>query len=193
MTKYSHEPDDYKCPFCAIVAGKIVPYAWTMPEEVVLREKNVTCWISMKWWKHNPGHVIVVPNKHIENMYTLPKTTAGEIHEVAKRVALAMKDAYGCDGVSTRQHNEPHGDQDVWHYHLHVFPRFENDRLYERHREMWFPSVAERVTYAERLRTALGIEGVPAVLSAKEKTTKRASKQESDAVEMNAESPEKDA
>lgn len=40
-----------------------------------------------------------------------------------------MKAAYGCDGVSTRQHNEPAGDQDVWHYHLHVVPRWHGDAL----------------------------------------------------------------
>lgn len=41
-----------------------------------------------------------------------------------------MKQAFGCDGVSTRQHNEPAGDQDVWHFHLHVFPRWTGDDLY---------------------------------------------------------------
>ena len=41
-----------------------------------------------------------------------------------------MKTAFGCPGVSTRQHNEPAGNQDVWHYHVHVFPRWHGDRLY---------------------------------------------------------------
>jgi len=41
-----------------------------------------------------------------------------------------MKQAWKCDGVSTRQHNEPAGNQDVWHYHMHVFPRWDNDDLY---------------------------------------------------------------
>jgi diadenosine tetraphosphate (Ap4A) HIT family hydrolase len=44
-----------------------------------------------------------------------------------------MKDAYRCDGVSTRQHNEPAGDQDVWHLHVHVLPRHQGDQLYLRH------------------------------------------------------------
>ena len=53
-----------------------------------------------------------------------------------------MKAAFSCDGVSTRQHNEPAGYQEVWHYHLHVFPRYGADELYR--------SSARRTTVDER-------------------------------------------
>lgn len=43
---------------------------------------------------------------------------------------IALKTAFDCDGVSTRQHNEPAGNQDVRQYHLHIFPRYEADGLY---------------------------------------------------------------
>lgn len=49
-----------------------------------------------------------------------------------------------------RQHNEPAGNQDVWHYHLHVFPRFVNDKLYKSDRENTKPE--ERLEYAQKLR-----------------------------------------
>ena len=64
-----------------------------------------------------------------------------------------MKSGYGCDGVSTRQHNEPAGYQDVWHYHLHVFPRFAGDELYGSRKCLMPPE--ERAAFAERLRRAL--------------------------------------
>jgi histidine triad (HIT) family protein len=61
-----------------------------------------------------------------------------------------MKALYNCDGTSTRQHNEPDGNQDVWHYHVHVFPRYADDNLYDsNYFEM---PVAERAQYASRLR-----------------------------------------
>jgi histidine triad (HIT) family protein len=41
-----------------------------------------------------------------------------------------LRRAYACDGTSLRQHNEPAGNQDVWHHHVHVFPRFTGDELY---------------------------------------------------------------
>ena len=60
-----------------------------------------------------------------------------------------MKAAYGCPGISTCQHNEPAGGQDVWHFHVHVFPRYLEDNLYLQ------PSgrltvAKERCSYAER-------------------------------------------
>lgn len=57
---------------------------------------------------------------------------------------------YKCDGVSSRQHNEPCGNQDVWHYHLHVFPRYKDDNLYLTNRELSKPE--ERIEYADRLK-----------------------------------------
>lgn len=59
------------------------------------------------------------------------------------------------DGTSTRQHNEPAGYQDVWHLHVHVFPRYDGDRLYERHEEKRWASPAERAPYAAKLRAVL--------------------------------------
>jgi histidine triad (HIT) family protein len=86
--------------------------------------------VASHWWENNHGHVLVVPILHYENLYELPDDTGAAIFAMSRRIALALKRGYRCDGVSTRQHNEPAGYQDVWHYHLHVFPRYTNDRLY---------------------------------------------------------------
>jgi histidine triad (HIT) family protein len=142
----THAPNGYECPFCAIVSG-------AQEARVVLRTPTTTAFISRRWWENNPGHVIVVPNEHIENMYELPREVAGDVHETARRIALALKRAYGCDGISTRQHNEPGGNQDVWHYHLHVFPRYGGDDLYGSPFRETTPE--EQLPYAERLREAL--------------------------------------
>lgn len=61
----------------------------------------------------------------------------------------------GCDGVSTRQHNEPGGNQDVWHFHQHVFPRWLGARLYQRHDEKAVVPAPDRAVRAERLRAVL--------------------------------------
>lgn len=54
-----------------------------------------------------------------------------------------------------RQHNEPDGNQDVWHFHVHVFPRYAGDNLYTNHENKRFVSLAERKVYADRLKAAL--------------------------------------
>jgi histidine triad (HIT) family protein len=64
-----------------------------------------------------------------------------------------MQNAFGCEGISTRQHNGPVGNQDVWHYHLHVFPRYSNDGLYAGQKVLYTPE--ERIELAATLRAAL--------------------------------------
>ena len=94
-----------------------------------------------------------MPNEHVENMYGVRPELAGDIHDTARRIALALRRAYGCEGISTRQHNEPAGCQEVWHYHLHVFPRYVGDDLYgSRWRDT---SPAERVRHGRLVREAL--------------------------------------
>jgi histidine triad (HIT) family protein len=64
-----------------------------------------------------------------------------------------MRKVFRCEGISTRQHNGPAGDQDVWHYHLHVIPRYPDDGLHAG-RKVPYAS-GERIELAARLRAAL--------------------------------------
>jgi histidine triad (HIT) family protein len=150
---HNHAPDDYACPFCTIAAGRFD--SLTQPGDLVLRTEHVTAFIAAHWWVANAGHVLVIPNAHYENLYDLPDEIGGQIHAAARRIAIALKQVYGCDGVSTRQHNEPAGNQDVWHYHLHVFPRYAGDELYLRTYEHRLTTPEERAPYAAKLRAAL--------------------------------------
>lgn len=115
----------------------------------------VTAFIASTWWPANDGHVLVVANEHHENVYDIPDEALSAIQLVGKRIAVAMKAIYACDGTSFRQHNEPAGGQDVWHYHLHVFPRYAGDDLYARNAEWRATRPDERAPYAEKLRRSL--------------------------------------
>ena len=152
---YSHAPAGYRCPFCLVAAGVEDEHVYTKQQDVVLRTPQVTAFVAAGWWPNNPGHVLVIPNQHFENLYELPVAYAASIHSAAQRIALALKATYRCAGISTRQHNEPAGNQDVWHYHLHVFPRYPNDQLYELTAQRRRTSPDERVPYAEWLRNWL--------------------------------------
>jgi len=149
---HSHAPPGYHCPFCTVVRGGDNP-PWTVQADVVHRDEATTAWINGRWWVNNPGGAIVVPNLHVENIYALDAALAGRVHDTARRIALGMKAAFGCGGISTRQHNEPDGQQEVWHYHLHVFPRYAGDDLYGSDARLTSPE--ERRPYAESLRAAL--------------------------------------
>lgn len=151
--RISHAPADYVCNFCKIAAGQ--DGVRTTQEHVVLRTDAMTAFVASSWWPANPGHVLVIPNRHIENVYEFPPELGTPLMAAVQRVAVAMKTAYACDGVSTRQHNEPAGNQDVWHFHQHVFPRWSGDRLYERHKEKALAPEAEKLERAVLLRSVL--------------------------------------
>lgn len=151
-----HEPPNYACPFCAVVAGCATEA--NAQADVVFRDDQTTALISPKWWSAAPGHVIVVPNSHVENIYEIDDDLLASVYRTARRLACALKQALGCQGTSMRQHNEPGGGQDVWHFHVHVFPRSRGDALYERNADTRWASEAERASAAERIRTVLRAE-----------------------------------
>jgi histidine triad (HIT) family protein len=147
---YNHAPPNYTCPFCLLLSGIKNEQVYSVDSDIFYRGKKVSAFISSHQWPNNLGHALVIPNRHFENLYDLPDPLGAEIHRVSRQIALAMKSIYGCDGISTRQHNEPDGNQDVWHYHLHVFPRYEGDDLYtSQYAEMPIP---ERALYARKLK-----------------------------------------
>ena len=148
---FSNAPQNYTCPFCLLVAGIQNRYVISRRSDIVYEDESVMAFICSHQWSNNRGHVLIIPRKHFENIYVLPDHLAGDIHKLARKTAIAMKYAYNCDGVSTRQHNEEQGNQEVYHYHLHVFPRYRGDKLYETPKGMLMPA-AEREAYADILR-----------------------------------------
>ncbi len=128
---YSHEPAGYRCPFCNYAGGGSDDRVGQ--EHVVERTPSTLTYVSPKWWPNNHGALLVIPTEHYENLYVMPDHLGMPLQRAMRRAALALRAAYGCDGVSTRQHNEPAGNQDVWHFHVHVFPRYVDDGLYGSH------------------------------------------------------------
>lgn len=152
---HNHAPRDYCCPFCLLIQGISNPQVLSVQSDMIVHEERVSAFIGSHQWLNNPGNVIVIPNIHYENIYDLPLKFLPDIYRVVKRLALAMKIAYNCDGVSTRQHNEPAGNQDVWHYHVHVTPRYLDDNFYGTLSQWKLMPVEERAQHAETLRNAL--------------------------------------
>lgn len=143
-------PADYACPFCAIAATLPSP----APESsVVLVDENVFALVPTHHYAGIRGNCLVIPRGHYENVFDIPESLGAEFFRATRRLAEAMRIAFRCEGISTRQHNGPAGDQDVWHYHLHVFPRSPNDGLYSGLKTPY--GIEERMELASMLRSAL--------------------------------------
>ena len=150
---YNHQPENYTCPLCLAAQGIESDRVQTKQADVFYKDDKVMAFIASSGWVNNPGHAIVIPIKHFENLYDLPDDQNHLVADLTKRVAIAMKETYQCPGTTVRQHNEPDGGQDVWPYHVHVFPRYPNDRLYELVNERKFTPPEERKPFANKLRS----------------------------------------
>ncbi len=152
---FNHAPENYVCPICLAVDGVENDDTWIRQTDIFYRDDLVMGFVSSRSVSGNEGHPLIVPVKHFENLYDLPTEYAARIGEVAQRVAVAMKQARGCDGVTVLQNNEPAGDQHAWHYHLHLFPRFTDDHFHEQLLAAKRSTPESRQPYAEALRKAL--------------------------------------
>jgi len=124
---YNHAPKDYKCPICLGILGIESEDTLLKQADLVYKDSLIRVFVNSFWIPTCEGHVIVVPNEHYENIYELPDEVGHRISDVVKTMAIAMRKAYGCDGITTRQNNEPAGNQHAFHYHHHIFPRYDGD------------------------------------------------------------------
>lgn len=148
---YNHAPPEYVCPFCLLARGTEGPQSQLRETDIVFQDSHVTAFMATRKYPNNQGHVLIIPNEHFENIYELPLIFASKIQALSRDIALAMKSEYQCDGITIRQHNEPAGDQNIWHYHLHVIPRYQNDNFQSAQKNPF--EAGERAHYAQRLRS----------------------------------------
>lgn len=152
---HNHAPQDYICPICLGIKGIEDERTMIRKSDIVFQDDLVTVFIGSFFVGNNPGHPIIVPNEHFENLYDLSDEYAHRIIDVSKKIAIALKSARKCDGVMVLQNNEPASNQHAFHYHMHLFPRFDNDKLHENMAVSTRSTVEERIPYAERLRKEL--------------------------------------
>ena len=155
---FNHAPKDYKCPICLGVQG--IENSDTMLKQVdlVYKDDFVSVFINSFFIDGNEGHLIVVPNKHFENLYDLSSEYGHKIIDVSQRMAIAVKKAYGCDGVTIRQNNEPASGQHAYHYHMHIFPRYDNDKFDENVSQKRATTLEERQEYITKIKQSLQTE-----------------------------------
>jgi histidine triad (HIT) family protein len=151
---FNHEPADYNCIFCKLISG--VESEHNKLSDIVFENDLAIAVVAPRWWPNNKGSLLVIPKRHYENIYEIDDSHLAAIGIVSKKLAIAIRQTYqGCKGVSTRQHNEPIGGQDVWHFHAHIFPRYENDNLYFMDPLDGYTSAKDRLPYAVKIREHL--------------------------------------
>lgn len=133
------------CVFCRIARGEL-------PASKVYEDEHTLAIMDIQ--SVNPGHMLVLVKPHRDNVYTLDDELAGAAMKTAARMARATKAAFGCEGVTLLQANEPAGAQTVFHFHIHVLPRWHGDGM-ELAWPAKNPSREALAEMAEKLRAVL--------------------------------------
>ena|ERR1700730_8459574 len=105
-----------ECIFCKIIKREAPAYILDESEEIL-------AFLSLE------NHPLIVPKKHIPDIYTLDDEAAAAVMIEAVKIARAVKKGLGCDGINLVQANEPAAQQDVFHFHLHINPRWQQDSV----------------------------------------------------------------
>ncbi|WP_338257964.1 HIT family protein [Dictyobacter halimunensis] len=108
-----------ECLFCAIVAGK-------EPASVVYQDEVVTAFLTIG--PVNPGHLLVIPNQHAAYLADMDEEIGAHLFTISTRLARALRQSgLRCEGVNLFLADGEAAFQEVFHVHMHVFPRFKGD------------------------------------------------------------------
>lgn len=149
---YKNAPENYICPICVALKGEENDKTLIVQNDIIFKDTIATIFIGSFFVPNNPGHPIIVPNRHYENIYDIPDEEISHIAKLSKLTALALKKTRNCSGVTILQNNEPDGGQHAFHYHLHVFPRFNEDNLHSLLQSTIKSTPIERNVYANQLK-----------------------------------------
>lgn len=138
----STDPD---CVFCKIVAGEL-------PSTTIASDEHTVTFMDIN--PATPGHALVVPRNHARDLMEIDPEDLAAVVKAGQRLARTMPEALGADGVNLLNSCGADAWQTVFHFHLHVIPRYKNDPL----QLPWIPKPGEADQIAEagrKLKEAL--------------------------------------
>lgn len=109
---------DDNCIFCKLAAGDI-------PTNTVYEDDTFR--VIMDANPATKGHSLIIPKDHFANLYEMDEEVAAKAMKLAKKMAVHMKEKLNCDGFNLLQNNEETAGQTVFHFHMHLIPRYLND------------------------------------------------------------------
>ena len=109
---------DDNCIFCKIANGEI-------PSATLYEDEDFR--VILDLGPATKGHALILPKNHFPNLFEIPEDMDAKAFILAKKIAKKMKDVFGCDGVNIVQNNGVAAGQTVFHFHIHLIPRYEGD------------------------------------------------------------------
>lgn len=111
---------DSNCIFCKIAAGEI-------PSTTLYEDDDFRVILDIE--PATKGHALILPKEHYANLYELDDAIASKALVLAKKMTVVLRDVLGCDGYNIVQNNGTVAGQTVFHFHMHLIPRYEGDQV----------------------------------------------------------------
>ena len=108
------------CIFCKIANGEI-------PAATLYEDENFR--VILDLGPASKGHALILPKQHAANLFELPDEIAAKVLPLAKSVAARLQEGLGADGINLVQNNGEAAGQTVFHFHMHLIPRYQNDTV----------------------------------------------------------------
>lgn len=108
------------CIFCKIASGEI-------PSYTIYEDDDFKAFMDIS--PASKGHTILIPKQHADNIFDLDETVASKLLPVAGRIAKALKAELQCEGLNLLQNNGEAAGQTVFHFHMHIIPRYKTDKV----------------------------------------------------------------
>ena len=108
------------CIFCKLANG-VIPTNSLYEDDVVK--------VIFDAGPASSGHVLILPKEHFDNVYDLDDDTAAHVFQVAVKVAKALKEGLNLEGLNIVQNNGEIAGQTVFHFHMHIIPRYKGDTV----------------------------------------------------------------
>lgn len=109
---------DDNCIFCKIANGEI-------PSKTIYEDEKFR--VILDLGPATKGHALILPKDHYANLYELPEEMAGNVMKLAQKMATQITEKLGCEGFNLVQNNGDLAGQTVYHFHLHLIPRYRAD------------------------------------------------------------------
>lgn len=109
---------DENCIFCKIANGEI-------PSKTLYEDEGYR--VILDLGPAAKGHALILPKNHYANLYELPDNMASQVMLLAKKMAAQMTEKLQCDGFNLMQNNGEAAGQTVFHFHMHLIPRYKDD------------------------------------------------------------------
>ena len=106
------------CIFCKIINNEL-------PSRTLYEDERFR--VILNRWPVAEGHALILPKEHFENIYDLPEDWCADLMKVAKKMSIRMKRTLHCDGINLQNNNEVAAGQTIFHFHMHLIPRYQDN------------------------------------------------------------------